>query len=383
LNYPQIRTLQIGNDWFGERQGGLNRFYSELLRHLPETGVNVRGMVAGSNSVERDTAGVVTGFSSPKEPLIRRLLAARKTGTTLLAEQNTNLIAVHFALYAIPLLGHLRKVPTVVHFHGPWSAESGVEGHSSLSSRVQKSMEQLVYSRGQRLIVLSQAFQKILVERYGIPEDRVRLVPGGIDSARFNDRLTRQEARIRLGWPTDRPIVLAVRRQMKRMGLENLVDAARQVVQKVPEVLILLAGSGPLSSELQQRIAAHGLQDHVKLIGRVDDADLPTAYRAADMSVVPSQALEGFGMITLESLASGTPVLVTPVGGLPEVITPFAPECVFSSTETEVIAELLIDFLLGKRTLPSSERCRSYATDKFSWPVIARMTRDVYAETLG
>ena len=88
-------------------------------------------------------------------------------------------------------------------------------------------------------------------------------------------------------------------------------------------------------------------------------------------------------MITLESLASGTPVLVTPVGGLPEVITPFAPECVFSGTETEVIAELLIDFLLGKRILPSSERCRSYATDNFSWPVIAEMTRDVYAETLG
>ena len=382
MNYPQIRTLQIGNDWFGERQGGLNRVYSELLRHLPGTGVDVRGMVAGSSRVEQDTAGIVTGFSSPKEPLPRRLFAARKTGTKLLAEQNTNLIATHFALYTIPLLDHLRKVPTVVHFHGPWSAETGVEGHSSLSSRVQNSIEKLVYSRGQRLIVLSKAFQKILVERYGIPEDRIRLVPGGIDSVRFNDHLTRQEARIRLGWPAGRPIVLAVRRQMKRMGLENLVDAARQVVQQVPEALILLAGSGPLATELQQRIDAHGLQDHVKLIGRVDDADLPAAYRAADMSVVPSQALEGFGMITLESLASGTPVLVTPVGGLPEVITPFAPECVFSSTETDVIASLLIDFLLGKRTLPSSEQCRSYATDNFSWPVIARMTRDIYAETL-
>lgn len=382
MNYPQIRTLQIGNDWFGERQGGLNRFYSELLKHLPETEVSVRGMVVGSSSVERDTSGVVTGFSSPKEPLIRRLFAARKTGSRLLGEQNSNLIAVHFALYAIPLLDHLRKIPTVVHFHGPWSAESGVEGQSSLSSHVQKSIEQLVYSRGQKLIVLSRAFQKILIERYGIPDDRVRLVPGGIDSERFNTRLTRQEARIRLGWPTDRPVVLAVRRQMKRMGLENLVDAAREVTQKVPDVLILLAGSGPLSPELQRRITAYGLEDHVKLIGRVDDADLPTAYRAADMSVVPSQALEGFGMITLESLASGTPVLVTPVGGLPEVITPFAPECVFSGVETNVIADLLIDFLLGRRTLPTSEQCRSYATDNFSWPVIANMTRDVYAEAL-
>jgi glycosyltransferase involved in cell wall biosynthesis len=166
------------------------------------------------------------------------------------------------------------------------------------------------------------------------------------------------------------------------MGLENLIDAVRQVSRLVPDVLVLLAGSGPISGELRRRIVEHGLEENVRLLGRLDDADLPAAYRAADLSIVPSQALEGFGMITLESLASGTPVLVTPVGGLPEVVRPFAPECVLEGITTEIIADALGEFLRGTRVLPSSHACRSYAASNFSWPVIAGLTRKVYEEAL-
>ncbi len=382
MNDHQLSTLQIGNDWFGERQGGLNRFYLELLRSLPKAGVRVRGMVAGSSAVAAQTSGVVTGFASPREPLLRRLIAARNAGQQIMRVDEIGLIAVHFALYGMPLLDQLRKVPTVIHFHGPWSAEGDAEGRSPLSSHIQKSIERAVYSRGRLFIVLSSAFRQILVEQYRVPEDRVRIIPGGIDLDRFSTSLTKTEARIQLGWPTDRAIVLSVRRQMRRMGLESLIDAAVRIKQKVPDALILLAGAGPITSDLKQRIAENGLENHVRLLGRVDDADLPTCYRAADVSVVPSQALEGFGMITLESLASGTPVLVTPVGGLPEVIQPFAPECIFSGTDADAIAVLLAEFLLGTRVLPTSEACRTYAVDHFSWAFIAQMTRDVYLEAV-
>ncbi len=378
----EIRTLQIGNDWFGERPGGLNRFYSELLKHLPNGSFHVRGLVVGSKNIEQETGGTITAFASPKAPLGLRLLKGRQAALRILREEKTNLIASHFALYTVSLLDKLGKLPTVVHFHGPWAAETGVEGQSSMASRTQASIERAVYTRAQRVIVLSQAFGKEVAIRYGIPEEKIRLIPGGIDSERFNNLLTRSEARKQLGWPTDRPIVLAVRRQMRRMGLENLIDATQQVSRLVPDVLVLLAGSGPISGELGQRIIERGLEKNVKLLGRVDDVDLPTAYRAADLSIVPSQALEGFGMITLESLASGTPVLVTPVGGLTEVVRPFAPECIFEGTTTEIIAEMLGDFLLGKRTLPGSEACRCYATMNFSWPVIAEQTRNVYQEAM-
>jgi len=377
-----LRTLQIGNDWFGERQGGLNRVFTELLLHLPDAGVQVRGLVVGGPQVAAETCGVISAFAPTKAPLQQRLLAARRVGLEALRNDRFDLIAPHFALYALPLVDRLGRTPTVVHFHGPWAAEAGVEGQSSLGSCVQAAMERAVYSRARLLIVLSEAFAEELVRRYRIPRERVRLVPGGIDTARYNDHLSRAEARERLGWPVDRPTVLSVRRQVRRMGLENLIDATLELRKRVPEIQVMLAGAGPIMNELGERIAAHGLKDHVRQLGRVAEEDLPVVYRAADISIVPTQALEGFGMITLESLASGTPVLVTPVGGLPEVVRPFAPACVLPDTSTAAIVETLGAYLTGAATLPTSEACRRYALENFDWPVIATKIRQVYEEAL-
>lgn len=378
----EFKTLQIGNDWFSERPGGLSRFYGELLKHLPDVHVQVRGLVVGSRSIEQETKGKTIGFSSPKAPLVHRLFRARDAGLRILREYKPGLIASHFALYAIPLLDRLRTLPMVVHFHGPWAVESGVEGQSFLTAKTQAAIERAVYARARRVIALSRAFGDEVTQRYRVPEELVRIIPGGIDTERFTNLLQRTDARDRLGWPTDRPIVLAVRRQVRRMGLENLIDAIRQVRRQVPDVLVLLAGSGPISGELTMRIAEYSLDKNVRVIGRVDETDLPVAYRAADLTIVPSQALEGFGLTTLESLASGTPVLVSPIGGLPEVVRPFAPDCVLEGNTQQIIAEAMCDFLLGRRALPESDACRNYAATNFAWPVIAERTRKVYQEAM-
>ena len=379
----RLRTLQLGNDWFDERPGGLNRMYQELIRHLPSAGIDVDGLVVGSEQVDISTAGTVSAFAPANRPIYERLIRVRKAALRLIEAKNPDLLATHFALYAIPLVDRLRSFPTVVHFHGPWAVEAGVEGGSGFTSGVQAAIERGVYSRGARIIVLSQAFAHEVTHRYRVPEEIVRVVPGGIDSTRFNDELSRTEARERLGWPTDRPIVLSVRRQMRRMGLENLVDAVQLVAARVPEMLLMLVGSGPITGELKKRIEERGLSQNVRQLGRLPDADLPLAYRAADMSVVPTQALEGFGMITLESLASGTPALVTPVGGLPEILQLFSPECVFPGTTAEDIALVLGEALSGARCLPSGEECRRYAASQFSWPIIAGRIANIYREVLA
>lgn len=378
-----MRTLQIGDDWIEEREGGLGRYYFELLRHLPETGTTTHGLVVGSPAVTTSTGGKVVAFAQPGAAMRKRMFAARRAALAQIDGRKVDLIASHFALYAVPIADRLRSTPTVVHFHGPWSGESDVEGAASLSSRAKAAVENIVYSRARRLIVLSKSFQQELVRRYGVPEERIRIVPGGIDAERFNMMLTRAEARQRLGWPNDRPILLTVRRQVRRMGLEDLIDAAKLLLVQQPDLLVLLGGSGPIAGELKLRIAELGLENSVKLLGRIDDIDLPTAYRAADMTVVPSQSLEGFGLITLESLASGTPVYVTPVGGLPEIVTPFAPVCVFENTSSSAIAATLGEALRGTRPVPTETACRAYAADGFAWQRIAEKVRSVYDEAMG
>jgi len=378
----QVTTLQIGMGWFPEQPGGLNRYFIDLVRQLPEAGVSVQGLVSGSPRVHRDSSGVVTSFGAQTDSILRRWLGVRREARAQLDRSPTTLPVAHFALYALPLLGALRDRPWVYHFHGPWAQEAIAEGARPGVVRAKAMIERPVYTRATRCIALSHAFAAVLEESYGVAADRIRVIPGGVDVDRFSVTGSREDARRLLGWPTDRPIVLAVRRLARRMGLDMLVSAARAVRERVPEVLLLIAGRGAMAGELEARIVDAGLQANVRLLGYVQDEQLPLMYRSSDLSIVPSVSLEGFGLIAAESLAAGTPVLVTPVGGLPEVVTGLTPDLVLPSASEGALATGLIAALTGGLRLPSEAACSQFARAHYGWPVIADQIRQAYQDAL-
>ncbi|MFN8651092.1 MAG: glycosyltransferase family 4 protein [Gemmatimonadales bacterium] len=376
-----LHTLQLGKGWFPEQSGGLNRYYHELLRHLPATGVEVTGLVAGSHGVTTQSAGVVRAFAPSEASLAARFSQVRHEVARALRDHPGSVVASHFALYAAPCIDLLREHPVVVHFHGPWARESRTEGAGRLATGLKYCLERLVYRQGSRFVVLSHAFGRLLAEEHGVDPGRIDVIPGGVDTARFAPEHTRDEARRRLDWPGDRPVALVVRRLVRRMGLEDLVEAVRRARRAVPDLLVIIAGSGPLRGELAHRAA--DLADHVRLVGYLPDADLPLAFRAADFSIVPSVALEGFGLIVAESLAAGTPVLVTDVGGLPETLAGFAEACIIRDRSPLGMAAALADAVQGRLPLPSADACVRHARQRFDWTVIAAQVRDSYMEVAG
>ena len=379
-----IKTLQIGVGWLPEEKGnGLDRVFYALTRYLPGAGVDVSGYVVGSERVAEDSGRSVRAFASKRDPLRRRLGALRTAVERDLAGERYDLVAAHFALFAYPVLKSIRSLPLVVHFHGPWAAESRAEGENLLAVKAKRALERRVYRRADRFIVLSEAFRSLLSREYRVDENRIRIVRGGVEVDRFDTGLTVEQARARLGWPQDRPVVFVVRRLARRMGLENLIAAMVRVRQRVPDALLMIAGSGPIRAELEDRIAAASMQDHIRLLGFVPDDDLPAAYRAADLSVVPTVALEGFGLITIESLAAGTPVLVTNVGGLPETVRELSEALIMPDAEVKTLAAYLVDALTGTLTLPDADACQAYVRARFDWSVIAARTREVYEEVLS
>lgn len=377
-----MKTLQLGEGWFPESAGGLNRMYYELLRHLPRSGVEVSGLVTGSPRVVKESGGKAWSFAPPTAPLPVRCWAVRRGLDRMLSEQRPDLVAVHFVPYAFPVLDKLRSRPLVFHFHGPWSLEGQAEGGQTLNTRLKAILERIVFRHGTRYITLSQAFRDVLHREYRVPAERIRVVPGGVDVDRFSTGLSRLQAREGLGWPRDRPTVLTVRRLARRMGLENLITAMNAVRERVPEVLLLIAGKGTLHETLSDQIRSLNLENNVRLLGFLPDQDLPLAYRAADLTVVPTVSLEGFGLIVVESLASGTPVLVTPVGGLPEVVSDLSTELVLSGSGAGLLADGIEAALVGDLPLPSAESCRSYARSRYDWPVVTDQVRVVYEEAL-
>lgn len=338
--------------------------------------------MAGSSRVSQDSQGQVQAFAPAEAPLWQRWQGVRRSVRQLLSEGEYPLVVSHFALHTFPVLDLLKKRPLVTHFHGPWALESTIEGSQTFATRLKKALEQITYRRATSFIVLSQAFRDILHHEYQVPLERIHIVPGGVDVQRFDIPFTKVEARIKLAWQQDRPIIFCLRRLAKRMGLENLIAAIDQVRSYYPEVLLYIAGKGALAETLQRQIEELELTEHVRLLGYLPDEQLPLAYRAANFSVVPTIAFEGFGLIVIESLAAGTPVLGTPVGGIPEILQPFSQDLLFEGCSAHQLARGLIEALSGQRQLPSPEACQSYARENYGWNAIAQRIKSVYQAAL-
>jgi glycosyltransferase involved in cell wall biosynthesis len=315
------RVLMLGHGWFPDKLGGLDRYYRDLLEHLPEA----RGVVIGGDA---STPARVAGVSGHLRPLPMRLLAFWEAAQC--QADAVDVVDAQFALYALlPLwLGPLRHKPVVLHFHGPWAYENVASGDGSgIRRRLRLALERAAYRRADQVVVLTSAFRRVLVERYRVPPWIVNVEPPGVDLERFSPGSS-AAAREELGLSAEAFVAVAVRRLVPRMGLELLIESWRDCLEHLPTgSTLLIAGEGPLEGELRT-LAARRAPDSVRLLGRVSDEQLVTLYRAADVAVVPTLEHEGFGLVVLEAAACGTPSIVTSVGGLPEVMTALDPSLI-------------------------------------------------------
>jgi len=369
-----LRVLQLGMTGTRERGGGLDVYFFNLLRALPPQGVRVRALVVG-DTAGRDGAAALESFAPDDVGLLRRWSALRRSVARSLSE--SDVVVSHFAPYAFPVLDALRSRPHVVHFHGSWSLESASEGASAPVVAAKQLLERIVYARGARFIVLSRAYAQLLAERYHVDPAVISVVPGGVDVDWFHDERPRAEVRRSLGMADDRPTIVTVRRLVRAKGIENLIDAVEALRRVIPDVQLVIAGTGPLEAAFRSQVRARGLERWVHLAGYVEPGLLPALYRAADVAVVPTTSLEGFGLVALEALACGTPTLVTPVSGLPDTVSMLDPALVLDGCDARSLARGLADALSGRIPLPSEDACIRYARG-FAWPAIAQRVADVY-----
>jgi glycosyltransferase involved in cell wall biosynthesis len=355
------RVLMLGMGWFPSTPGGLNRYYRSLFEQLP----GACGVVVGP----QDDAPPAVQAVAPG-PLPLRMLRFWRAARARERARDTQVLDAHFALYAAaPVLLARRRIPFVFHFHGPWAQESVAAGDdSSVRLALRAALERGVMRRADAHVVLSSAFRRVLVERYRVSPWEVHVLAPGVDLERF-DPENRPEARAALGLAPDAFVAVCVRRLVPRMGIEGLLDAWASASLPAGSTL-LIAGDGPLREALEQRAG-----EDVRVLGRVSEEDLARAYRAADLAVVPTLALEGFGLVVLEAAACGTPSIVTDVGGLPEVVAPLDRSLIVGAGDVPALAARIADAANG--ALPSRGETRAFA-ETFSWPKLAERHRELY-----
>ena len=379
VDLPDVVPVLLGVNWQEDHPGGLHRYHSELFVALRGIGLHPQAAVLGP--ADNAPVGVVAG-GREDDPMVLRLWRFARAAARV-TSRGVTVVDAHLALYALaPVrMSRLRRLPLVVHFQGPWADESLASGEvPDWRIRLKRIVETAVYRRARQFVVLSGAFKQVLVERYGIPPWLIQVIPPGIDLVNFvpGDRV---QARHRLDLPAEGSVVVAVRRLVPRTGVDVLIDAwASLGAGRLGTLLIV--GDGPERDRLADLAARTGVGPSVRFLGKVGEETLVRCYQAADLSVVPTLALEGYGLVVLESLACGTPVVVTDSGGLPESVAPLDPSLVVPAGDANALAARLLSALADPEGLPGRDRCRLYA-EGFGWPVIAERHRALYATAVA
>ncbi|MFC9898357.1 glycosyltransferase family 4 protein [Nocardia sp. NPDC127579] len=350
-----------GSEWFGAAPGGLNRYFTDLFHALardPEVSVSAAAFGTAPDHPGAYSWGPLGGST------------ARRARTAFLdrhALHPGTVLDRHFCLYGPSAIDRHGGRPLVVHFHGPWAAESRLTGQRELLTRAKYLVERLRYLRADRFVVLSPGFRDVLSTDYRVPAHRIEVIPPGVDLSRFTATPPPRDGEFRT--------VLCVRRLERRMGIGTLLDCWPRVRAAHPAARLVLVGTGTAERELRAR--AEPLGDSVRFTGHISDSELTGLYEKAEFTVVPTIALEGFGLIALESLASGRAPIVTDCGGLPDSVRGLDPSLIVRAGEAEELGARIIAALDGE--LPDTAKCRAHA-ETFSWDVTAERHSTMYRD---
>ncbi len=223
----------------------------------------------------------------------------------------------------------------------------------ALNAQARRWIERVVMRRCDRVVVLSEFMRRRVMDTHGIPSHRIHLIPGAVDPGKFALPSSRFEVRAQLELPADRTLLFTVRNLVPRMGLENFLEAVDRIRDRHPDILVLIGGEGVLREKLEAMIATRRLERQVRLLGFIPEGLLPQYYQAADLVVMPTLQLEGFGLVTVEAMACGAPVLSTPIAALPEVVGRIDPCLVADGTDGVALARALDRILSRFRTDPA------------------------------
>ncbi|RZS87376.1 glycosyltransferase involved in cell wall biosynthesis [Motilibacter rhizosphaerae] len=375
-----------------DKLGGLERVVRELSAQLVRAGVDVTVVTKQVDrahpreEVGEDGVRIVRHpVPSKKNPLfaVQYPLAVAKGVRDELARFPDAVLHAHYAITGLPVSFGSR--PYLYTFHAPVYKEMLSERQDSyaLPGFVQRpavaslrAAEARVVRKSQKAVVLSEFMRDELRQLDQSTGDGAAVIAGGIDVDWFSEG-----PRTRDAWAEQaQPLLFTARRFTARTGVAQLVQAMPAVLQRFPGARLAVAGDGRLRPEIEADIARLGLGESVRLLGRVSDEDLLRWYRNADLTVMPTQELEGFGLTTGESMACGTPVLVTPVGANPELVRDIHPALVAQAATPDAMAASIITLLSEPALLQELRpRVRDHAVGQWSWKVVLEKHRNLYA----
>lgn len=273
-----------------------------------------------------------------------------QTVAEVVKAKKIDIIHAHFACpggFVAGLAKRSVKKPLVVTLHG---FDILTEPSINYGDRLQKDYDdkvRTVLSSADKVLVASKAVYDEALKA-GCIRDNLTYVANGVDLNRFNPELDGESIRDKLGIK-NRPIVFTLRAFVPKNGVEYLIKSAPEVLNVFPDAVFIIGGDGLLRPSLESLVNTLGLSQNVIFAGRIPYIDLPYFYSACDVFVIPS-IVEAFGLVTVEAMACGKPVIGTNVGGIPDTIKNGINGYLVNPKDPKSLAEKIV-FLLESPSL--------------------------------
>lgn len=366
--------------------GGLSRHVHALSRELAQQGVTVHVLTRSSPGLP--TYAVEEGVHVTRvlpyfqEPADFRLWACHlnfgllEAGARLLSQiEGPVLLHAHdwLVAYAARGLKHLFRAPLVATVHATEHGRN--QGIHDQGQQYINDIEWWLTYEAWRVIVCSESMRHEVRRLFGLAEDKVAVIPNGIALQPASDDEP-PPPRERYAAPDER-LIFHLGRLVPEKGAGVLLEALPRLLQR-HNVRLVIGGVGPFRGDLERRARELGIAHRVHFAGWLSEQAAQALYGYADVAVVPS-TYEPFGIVALEAMAAGAPLVASDVGGLADIVQhgwnglKALPGHVHSLAEQ--IDRLLTDRALARRLAAEGQR---QARDRYSWQGVARATIDLY-----
>lgn len=201
------------------------------------------------------------------------------------------------------------------------------------------------------------------------------IVPNGVDVARFRDATPFPQ----MG---DHPSLLFVGRLEPRKGLDQLLHAFSSLKATRPDLRLYVVGDGPDRDRSQQLLPAR-LRSDVVFLGRVDDDELPRFYASCDLFVAPALGGESFGIVLIEAMAAGCPVVASDIPGYASVVTDGVDGRLVPPSDPAALADAIASLLDNPSLARALATAASAGVDEYDWSTVAGRVRAIYQQVVG
>lgn len=391
-----MRYLAACDVFFPDSPGGAQRLAWEIARSVREGGGEVALLCGTVPGGEREGAQAVEGIHvvrydtpalHPLDPrrLHVRIASAKRAVRHHFAGKRWDVLHGHTLATGLGAYQAFPDTPRKLYsIHSPAILEQqinwGAAGVPGLAKRLLGSLplwwaEWQLLRRSTELSSDSEFTRRKMGELFGhaVPK-KTRVIPWWAPHDALG--LSQAEARAKLGWPLDAQIFFTLRRMVPRMGLSVLIDASDQLSARGLDFQVYLGGEGPLRAELFAQAQRSRASDRIHFMGRLTDELVAVAYAAANAFVLPSVALECFGVIAVDALAYGCPVIASDLDAIPEIIRPILPEWLVPPGDAVALAWKMEAVATGELMAPPPDELRAYARRRYARQEIQRQYLD-------